>query len=229
MVAGTEITAGRTLAPSARSGSADDTPTKVPMTYRLRELVAGYLPLLVMGVLALATWWLVENSPQADVDGGSVVPMHVPDYTMNKFMVERFAPDGHLRVRIQGDELRHYPDTETIEVDNPRIRAFQPDGQVTVATARQAVSNGDGSEVQLLGDAKVVRDAATGQPEIEFRGEFMHAFLSTGELRSHLPVTIRHGVNQLRADSLDYKHDDRRLQLNGRVRATFPAVERPSR
>ncbi len=229
MVVATDPASARRLAPSIRSGAAADAPPNIPLSYRLRELVSGYLPLLVMGVLALATWWLVENSPQADADRASVVPMHVPDYTMNTFMVERFAADGHLRVRIQGDELRHYPDNETIEIDNPRIRAYTPDGQVTVATARQAVANGDGSQVQLLGDAKVVREAAAGEPTIEFRGEFMHAFFDSGELRSHLPVTILHGVNQLRADSLDYQHDGRRLQLKGRVRATFPAAERPAR
>ena len=225
MAASTDDTSGeRRLAPAPRSGDAHAGLARLPLSYRLRELVTGYLPLLVMAVLALATWWLVENSPQADADRGAVLPMHVPDYTMNQFMVERFTKTGGLRLRIQGDELRHYPDTETIEVDNPRIRTYADDGKVTVATARQALSNADGSEVQLLGDAKVIRDADAGGPSIEFRGEFMHAFFNSGEVRSHLPVTIRHGANVLRADSLDYKHDERRLQLNGRVRATFPAA-----
>lgn len=227
MAAGTELADGRRLAPPSRPAVTDDTAAKLPLSYRVRELVTGYLPLFVMALLALGTWWLVENSPQADADRGAVLPMHVPDYTMDRFMVERFAKTGSLRVRIQGDELRHYPDTETIEVDNPRIRSFTADGKVTVATARRAVSNADGSEVQLLGDARVIREAAAGEPAIEFRGEFMHAFFATGELRSHLPVTIRHGQNELRADSLDYRHDERRLQLKGRVRATFPAT--PSR
>jgi lipopolysaccharide export system protein LptC len=175
-----------------------------------------------MGLLALGTWWLVKNSPNFEVDGPDKPLRHEPDYTMARFSVERFTREGRLRVRIEGDEMRHYPDTDTVEVDNPRIRSFGPDGRATVATARRAISNGDGSEVQLLGAAQVVREAGAGEVASEFRGEFLHAFFVTEELRSHLPVTLRRGGTELRADSLDYRHRDQRVQLKGRVRASFP-------
>lgn len=223
-MAGTEPASGGRLPPSARGSSGGTELTRLPLGYRLREAVNAYLPLLVMALLALATWWLVENAPRADADGPSTVARHVPDYTMSDFKIERFTKAGRLRVRIQGDELRHFPDTDTVEVDNPQIRAFAPDGKVTRATARLAKSNGDGSEVQLLGGAEVIREMAAASPPIEFRGEFLHAYFNSEELRSHLPVMIQRGSTQLRADSLDYKHDSQLLQLKGRVRATFPAV-----
>ena len=65
------------------------------------------------------------------------------------------------------------------------------------------MANGDGSEVQLLGGARVDSAGPRGEP-IEFRGEFLHAFLNTERVRSHLPVMVtsdgqrnprgRHGV-----------------------------------
>jgi lipopolysaccharide export system protein LptC len=197
-------------------------PAALPWGVRLVELVSAYLPLLLMGLLALGTWWLVKNSPTFDTEGVDKPVRHEPDYTMARFSVERFTQDGRLRLRIEGDEMRHYPDDDTVEVDNPRIRSYAPDGRAVVATARRAISNGDGSEVQLLGGAQVVREAGAGQAAIEFRGEFLHAFFATGELRSHLPVTLRRGGTELRADTLDYRHRDQRVQLKGRVRATFP-------
>ncbi len=36
--------------------------------------------------------------------------------------------------------------------------------------------------------------ATAAAPPIEFRGEFLHAFLDAGELRSHLPVVVRRGA-----------------------------------
>ncbi len=223
MVAGTELKAGSALALPIRPGAAGaGQAPALPLSLRIRETVSAYLPLLLMAALALATWWLVENAPQAEDAQPSKPLLHIPDYRMKDFAVERFAADGRLQVRIEGSELRHFPDTDTIEVDQPRIHAFAPDGSVTVANARRAVSNSDGSEVQLLGGAKVLRQAAVaGTPAIEFHGEFLHAFFRTEEVRSHLPVQIRQGSTQLQADSLDYKHIEQRLQLNGRVRATF--------
>lgn len=194
----------------------------LPWPARVVDLVSAYLPMLLMGLLALGTWWLVKNSPSLEPPGTERAPQHVPDYTMSAFSIERFTKDGRLRLRIEGAELRHFPDTDVFEVDQPRIQAYDAAGRRTVATARRAVSNGDGSEVQLMGDAQVLREAGPKEAATEFRGEFLHAFLATEALRSHLPVTVRRGGTELRADTLDYRHRDQVLQLKGRVRAVLP-------
>lgn len=222
-MAGTEGSAPGRLAPAAgRPGALPTAPVRLPLTVRLVEIVSAYLPLLLMALLALGTWWLVKNSPAFEAPETPGPLLHAPDYTMSTFSVERFTKEGTLRVRIEGSELRHYPDTDTVEVDQPRIRSYGPDGRSTLATARRALSNGDGSEVQLLGDAQVLREAGAGEAATEFRGEFLHAFFSTEELRSHLPVVVRRGATELRADTLDYRHREQRVKLAGRVRAVFP-------
>lgn len=213
---------GRLAPPSGPQRPAVSQVPALPWTARAVELVSAYLPLVLMGLLALGTWWLVENSPPLDTVRSEKQARHEPDYTMSRFSVDRHAADGRLRVRIEGEVLRHYPDTDTVEVDMPRIQAFAPDGRTTVATARRAVSNGDGSEVQLLGGAQVVREATATEAATEFRGEFLHAFFNTEVLRSHLPVVVRRGGTELRADSLDYEHRSQRLQLKGRVKTVFP-------
>jgi lipopolysaccharide export system protein LptC len=198
----------------------------VPWTWHLRELLSAYLPLLLMLLLALATWWLVKNTPKPEEPRGPVVPRHEPDYTMQRFAVQRFAPDGRLRVRIEGDQLRHYPDTDTVEIDTVRIHAVGADGRTTDATARQALANGDASEVQLLGGAHVVSQAGSEEP-IEFKGEFLHIFLRTERLRSHLPVQVLQGRNAVQAQGLEYDNLSRTAELKGRVQATFgPAARR---
>ena len=193
--------------------------------WRMRELASAYLPLLLMLLLALATWWLVKNSPRPEEERGAVVPRHVPDYTMRHFAVQRFSPDGSLKVRIEGERLRHYPDTDTVEIDTVRIRALGAGGRVTVATARQAVANGDASEVQLLGGAHVVSRLGDEMP-IEFEGEFLQAFLRTEQLRSHLPVQVRQGPQVMQAQGLDYDNLSRVARLRGRVEARFEPAPR---
>ena len=204
-------------------GRDDDAPRRLaaPWHARLLDAISAYLPLLLMALLALGTWWLVKNTPLFEAGKAAAPLRHDPDYTMEQFMVQRFAADGRLRVQIEGDVLRHYPDTDVIEVEQPRIRAFAPDGRVTVATARRAVSNGDGSEVQLSGGAHVVCEPAAGVEAIDFRGEFLHVFVNTERVRSHLPVAVTQGKTELRADALAYAHLARVIDLTGRVRATF--------
>lgn len=197
----------------------------LPWYQRAISTLSAYLPLMLMALVALATWWLVKNTPVFQGAKPVAAARHIPDYTMRNFTVQRFAADGSLRLQIEGDEARHYPDTDTLEIDRARIRSIAPDSGVTVATAQKAISNGDGSEVQLTGQAHVVRQATqvgdNTLEAIDFKSEFLHAFLQTEQVRSHLPVTITRGTVRIQGASMNYDNLGRVAQFSGGVKATF--------
>jgi lipopolysaccharide export system protein LptC len=182
-----------------------------------------YLPVFLMGMLAMATYWLVRSTPDISATEPSAAVTHEPDYFMRKFAVKTFDASGQLKSQVSGTEIRHYPDTDTLEIDQVHIRSFDEQGRLTVATARRALTNGDGSEVQLIGDAKVVRDAVPDQsgrmlPSLTFTGEFLHAFLNTERIQSNKPVVLTRGQDRFTADSLDFDNPQRIMLLEGRVR-----------
>lgn len=214
------------LPPDAAAPRAPAPRPRQAWRWHLGQLLSAYLPLLLMGVLALGTWWLVRNTPRLDTPPPTLAPRHEPDYTMQGFTMQRFGADGRLSVQVQGLQMRHYPDTDTLEIDAVTIRALSPDGSVTRATARRAVSNGDASEVQLLGNAQVVREGSAGQASIEFESEFLHAYLRTERLLSHLPVRLRQGGSELRVGSIDYDHLVRVARLGPPVRARLAPPQR---
>jgi lipopolysaccharide export system protein LptC len=197
-----------------------------PFWWRLGQFASAYLPLILMALLALATWWLVSNTPRPDVPREAAPPRHEPDYTMQGVTLQRFAADGALRVQVQGERMRHYPDTDTLEIDQATIRATAPDGSVTVASARLAVSNSDASQVQLQGGARVRREATAAAAPIEFESEFLHAFLDTERVTSHLPVRLRQGTSEMRVASLDYDNLSRTARFGGPSRARFDVPAR---
>lgn len=190
------------------------------------ERMSIYLPIFLMGLLALGTYWLVRNTPSLTPPEIARPPTHDPDYFMRGFSVRTFDPAGRLKSEVFGAEARHYPDTDTLEIDLPRIRAIDARGALTVATARRALSNADGSEVQLMGDAVVTREATTGgngpaRPRLQFRSEFLHAFAGIERLKTHKPVELQRGNSRFTADSLDFDNIEQVLQLQGRVRGTL--------
>lgn len=193
-----------------------------PWHARLLDTLSSYLSLLMMALLALGSWWLVANTPRVEAPRIKAPLTHDPDYTMHEFQVQRFTPQGTLRAQIAGDTLRHYPDTDTFEIDNPKVRAWAADGGVTDASARRALSNADASEVQLFGDARVTRLPTATDEGLTFRGEFLHAFLKTERVRSNQPVTFTRGAAVIRADSFSYDNIERIVEMKGHVRASFP-------
>ena len=205
------------------------------MIWRLQALLSAYLPLLLMAFMAGGTWWLVKNTPMAEGPMEAVPLRHEPDYRMQGFELQRIGPTGLLRVRIEGSEMRHYPDTDTLEIDGIRLRAFSSDGSLTLATARRAISNSDGSEMQLLGDVQVQRFAVNAQgeplaqPSLQVRGEFLRARSNTEQLDSHLPVQLSHAGGELRAQSFEYDNLRGLLRFNGRTTGQFkpPGAKKP--
>ena len=76
-------------------------------------------------------------------------------------------------------------------------------------------------KLAVVSMCRVQRAAAPGQEAIEFRGEFLQAFANAQRVRSHLPVVVRRGSTELRADGVDYDHLARRLDFVGKSRAVF--------
>lgn len=187
-----------------------------------------YLPVVLMGVLALGTYWLVRTTPIFLPPQPERPARHDPDYFMRDFSVRVFDASGRLKSEVSGVEARHYPDTDTLEIDQVRLRSYSAQGHVTVATARRGLSNGDGSEVQLFDDARVVREPradAQGRmsPRLEFRSDFLHAYTDTERVKTHLPVTLSRGDDRFTADAMDFDNLDRVIELHGRVRGVLQA------
>lgn len=199
----------------------------------LWERTAIYIPVLMMGVLALGTYWLVRNTPSSLAPEGQKAVSAEPDYYLRKFGIKTFDDAGRLKSDVSGAELRHYPDTDTLEIDQALIRSYSLEGRLTTSTGNRALTNADGSEVQLIGNARVVREAAVDAagreiPRLEFQGEFLHVFVNEERAKSHLPVVITRGNDQFAGDTFAYDNLDRVADLKGRVKGVLVPRKAPA-
>ncbi len=189
----------------------------------LWERLSLYLPLAMMGLLAVGTYWLVRNTPAA-LEAEPARPVsHEIDYFMRRATVKTFDEAGRLKTEMYGVEARHFQDTETLEIDQARLRSTGPDGRITTATANRALSNDAGSEVQLKGNAVVVREPMKNQdgsssPRLEFKGEFLHVFLNEDRVQSHLPVVLKRGSDVFSGDTFAFDNLGQVADLKGRVK-----------
>lgn len=192
-----------------------------------------YLPVLLMGLLALGTYWLVRSTPLLLPPEQQSLAGHEPDYFMRKFSVKTFDNSGRLKSEVLGTDARHYPDTDMLEVDQVRIRSFDKEARLTTANANRALINSNASELQLLGNAQVIREpvldkAGRAQPRLEFRGEFLHAFMDTERVKSDKPVLLIWDQDRFTADTMDFDNLGQVMQLQGRVKGILvPAATTP--
>ncbi|MFL6830039.1 MAG: LPS export ABC transporter periplasmic protein LptC, partial [Sphingomicrobium sp.] len=71
------------------------------------ERISVYLPLILMGFIALGTYWLARNTPTLGTPQTQERPTHDPDSIMRRFSVKTFDPNGRLKSELRGTEARH--------------------------------------------------------------------------------------------------------------------------
>lgn len=169
------------------------------MKTTLSDRLSLYLPIVLMGLLALGSWWLVRSAPRPLAAQAVALPENQQDYTVEDFSTQQFAADGHLTSQIWGQQARHYLQADILEIDQVRTRSQGAQGVLTTTSAQRGISNSDASEVQLWGNAKVERHYPNGKPPMVLEGEFLHAWPQLERLRSHLPVTLTRGAVALPA------------------------------
>lgn len=199
-----------------------------PFIWRLQGWIGNYLPLLVLALLAVGTTWLVRQTPNPDGPTEAVAPRHKPDYVMQGFELQRFEPSGQPQAWIKGLELRHYPDTDRIEIDQFSLRAVNAEGQWLLIDAEQAEGPRDGSQMNLKGQVKVRRHPPGGDPngtppELTLLAENLVVLVDTKRLRTSGPASVQASSGlTMTVRGFDFDHRSGELRFGGPSRTTLP-------
>lgn len=213
---------------TGRSHQAGAAAPVLPWGARLRSGLMGYLPVLLMALLAATTWWLVKRSPIQEGPRPTGPVSHEPDYEMRGFSVQHYTATGPAQGIVEGDVARHFPDTDTLEIEGVRVRWTDSQGRMLHAKAARARAGNTDGVVTLDGDAQVTRDGdLPGEPPLIFEGETLVFDTRNGRVSSDLPVTVRQGAHEFTAGSIRYDHESRIAELDrgvqGRLQPAHPA------
>jgi lipopolysaccharide export system protein LptC len=196
------------------------------------ERVTLYLPVVLMGLLALLTYWMIQRSPSWIEPSEPRKPVgHEVDFYMRGAQVKSYDRQGRLQSEIAGREIRHYGDDLTLQVDEPRLYLLGRDNSVMRASAEQAWAKEDGSRFELSGQAVMTRSAVTladgsTAPEIRVQSDWLIVDAQQETLQSPKPVVFVSGQSRFSADSLSYDNRSRVTELKGRVRVTLVPTDR---
>lgn len=126
------------------------------------ERLSIYMPAALMAMLALGSYWLLRSTPPAPEPVAERPLLHDPSDVMRRFSVRTHGLDGQLKSELLGQEARRFEDNGSMEVDQPRMRWFSPQGVLTTAQADLARTNADRDDYLLRGHADVVGGQRAG-------------------------------------------------------------------
>ncbi len=122
-------------------------------------------PLALLALLALLTFWIQRTMqpPAPRMDGST---RHDPDYTLNNFVTSKTDTKGNLRYRLTASEMRHYPDNDSTELQQPHVTRYAPGKPTTEIEGQRGLVSSNGENIQFIDNVKVVRQASKGRGEM---------------------------------------------------------------
>lgn len=203
------------------------------MRLNLRQFwlrLGAWTPVLLLAIAAAFSWWVAQVVMRAEQHPKlSAAQSALPDYLLHDFSAASYNAQGQLSAVLRGVQMAHLPATDTFDITAPRLHAVNPQGLVTTATAQRGLSNKDGSNLQLLGNAVVERSGTANQPPVVVRSDFLNIFPNQQIVQSNRPTVVQQGQTQFSGNSLQFNGVDGTSSMQGRVKAVIvPASSAPA-
>ena len=190
--------------------------------FRLTSLV----PLVCVAALAGFTWWLLQAVQPREKEAAPRPLTHTPDYFADNFSVSELDQSGATQYRLTATHMVHYEDDENSDLTNPAVRAFQPGKPIVTATGERGTVNADASIVNLYDNARILRAAGAGDPQMQADSEHFKVLVNDDVILTEKPVKLRRGQSVMTATSgMNYNNVSRVIQLFGNVRGAIAPAD----
>ena len=190
--------------------------------FRLTSLV----PLVCVAALAGFTWWLLQAVQPREKEAAPRPLTHSPDYFADNFSVSELDQSGATQYRLTATHMVHYEDDENSDLTNPAVRAFQPGKPIVTATGERGTVNADASIVNLYDNARILRAAGAGDPQMQADSEHFKVLVNDDVILTEKPVKLRRGQSVMTATSgMNYNNVTRVIQLFGNVRGAIAPAD----
>lgn len=180
-----------------------------------RELSLAVL-LLALGSAALWLQWADDASKAPERDGE-----RRPDYIVEGLSVVTLDAEGLPDRRLDAVRLRHYPDDDSSELDEPVLRLFDAAALRWHARSVRAWINARGDEVLLEQDVRLQRAATAQSAPTELRTSELLVLpeVDYAETARYVEVEREHDRLSASQGLRAWLGGETRIQLFGAVRA----------
>jgi lipopolysaccharide export system protein LptC len=182
------------------------------------------LPILLLGLLAAATGWLLWQLRDRDPAAELVGPPR-SDYSLDTFELVALDADGSESFYAYGPRASRHPFLGTIDIEQPRFAFPDREGARWTSRADRAWLSRDGNELRMSGTVEL-RGPPDDPSAPQLDTERLNVFLRENRVETDAAVTVTEPGSILRARGLRAELDTRRVELLSEVRIRHDAPRR---
>ncbi|OWF66592.1 LPS export ABC transporter periplasmic protein LptC [Polynucleobacter hirudinilacicola] len=191
------------------------------------------MPLILMGALTLATFWLVRKNTPPEKPTLERVRLHEPDYIINDGALSALNELGNTKYRILGKKVTHYDDDASIDILAPRLRLFQPNKAPVTVKADTGHLDGDLTILDLIDNASIFRpaQAATAvepaSPRMLASSSYFKVLINDDIIETNRPITLEQGMSVMHStEGGIFNNIEQSMTLSGQVKGRIERAPR---
>lgn len=133
----------------------------------------NFFYIAILGLVGLLSIWLqteVRNENPATID---YLNRHDPDYYIENFTTTGMNELGQRAYVLEAERMAHFPDDGSALLDNPHLIEFNDNSGPRHTYAKSGWLSGNGEDLLLEGDVKIIQEAGFGKPSGTSRAKKM--------------------------------------------------------
>ena len=197
------------------------------------RMLLRLMPLILMGVLTLVTFWLVQKNTPPEKSAVERVRLHEPDYTITNGALSALNELGVTKYRILGNKVIHYDDDASIDILVPRMRLFQVDKPPVTVKSDTGHLDGDLTILDLIDNASIFRpaQAATASQAATLRmlasSTYFKVLINDDIIETNRPITLEQGMSTMHSnEGGKFNNVEQSMMLLGQVKGRIERAPR---
>ena len=198
----------------------------------LGRLFLRLLPLIIMGLLVLITFWLVKKTSAPEGPVLARVRLHEPDYTIRNGALSALNELGQTKYRVLGKTVTHYDDDATVDIDTPRMRLFQADKTPVTVKSDKGHLDGDLTILDLIDNAEIFKPAqvASATTPASFRmlaqSSYFKVLINDDIIETNRPITLEQGISVMHStEGGKFNNVEQSMTLLGQVKGRIERTQ----
>jgi len=210
------------------------------MPFNTRQIKIGLgrallrlMPLILMGLLTLLTFWLVQKNTPPEKSTLERVRLHEPDYTIKDGALSALNELGNTKYRILGNKVTHYDDDASIDILTPRMRLFQLDKAPVTVKSDTGHLDGDLTILDLFDNASIFRPAQAASPtqpatlRMLASSSYFKVLINDDIIETNRPITLEQGMSIMNStEGGIFNNVEQSMVLTGQVKGRIERAPR---
>lgn len=173
---------------------------------------------MAIALLALVTavsYWY-SRAMNSEAPGGRPPPPRM-DADADTITLVQFDAAGRAQYRLAAQAMKHFADTDDVELSQPRLVSLRVDAPALSAQARKARIENNGERVRLDGDVVLTRQTRDARPPLRVTTESLLALPDKDRYMTDQPVLVQWGRDSIRSRGMDLDNIAQRVEFIAEV------------